>query len=68
MSPISFAMSALFPSNINVRGTKYTFLKIRNSNTAHSPKTVQLYKVTAFLRNMGEVLMFWVGLKLKKFL
>lgn len=54
--------------NINVRETKYTFLKIYNSNIAHSLKTVQLYKITAFLWNMGEVLMFLVGLKLKKFL
>lgn len=61
-------MSALFPVNINVRETKYRFLKIHNSNTAHSLKTVQLYKMIAFLRNMGEVLMSLVGLKLKKFL
>lgn len=68
MPQIQFAMSALFPMNINVRETKYTFFKICNSHIAHSLKTIQLYKMIAFLWNMGEVLMFLVGLKLKKFL
>lgn len=61
-------MTALFPLNMNVTETKYTFLKTYNSNIALSLKTVQLYKMIAFLWNMGEVLMFLVGLKLKKFL
>ena len=61
-------MTSLFPLNINVRETKHTFLNTYNSNTAYSLKTVQLYKMIAFLWNMGEVLMFLVGLKLKKFL
>lgn len=61
-------MSALFPRNINIRETKYIFLKIYNGNTAHSLQNVQLYKMIAFLWNMGEMLMFLVGLKLKKFL
>lgn len=60
-------MSVLFPLNINVRKSKYTFLKICNSNIAHSLKTIQLYKMIAFLWNMGEVLLFLVHLKLKKF-
>ena len=61
-------MTSFFPLNINVRETKHTFLKTYNSNIAHSLKTVQLYKMIAFLWNMGEVLMFLAGLKLKKFL